>query len=57
MLGFEGLRKNIVAALNAKVIEIMTPHAAKEPDQIPKNDLARATVLRDLAEIFAKVSG
>jgi hypothetical protein len=49
----ERVRQALVKALQSKSIEIMTKHAAKKPEEIPKHDLARSMVLHDLAEILA----
>ena len=51
----ENVRQALIKALKAKSIAIMTAHAAKPPDQIPKHDLARSLVLHDLAEILTNL--
>jgi hypothetical protein len=35
---------------------IMTSHADKKPELVPRHDLARAMVLNDLAEILANLN-
>lgn len=51
----ERVRMALVKAFQAKSIEIMTKHAAKKPEEIPRHDLARSMVLYDLAEILANL--
>ena len=48
----ERVRQALIHALRAKSIAIMTTHAAKKPEEIPRHDLARSMVLHDLAEIL-----
>ena len=56
LLGIEekvaSVRQALVKGLRTKAIAIMTAHADKQPEQIPKHDLARSMVLNDLAEIL-----
>jgi hypothetical protein len=47
------LRDALIQALRAKSAQIMSLHATKKPEEIPRHDLARAMVLHDLAEILA----
>jgi len=42
----------LIQAFRAKSVEIMTRHATKKPEEIPRHDLARSMVLLDLAEIL-----
>jgi hypothetical protein len=49
----ERVRHALIKAMRAKSMEIMTAHAAKQPQDIPKHDLARSMILHDLAEILA----
>ena len=46
------VRAALIRALQAKSIAIMTAHAAKKPEDIPRVDLARSMVLHDIAEIL-----
>jgi hypothetical protein len=48
----ERVRQALIQALNAKSMAIMTAHAAKKPEEIPRHDLTRAMILRDIAEIL-----
>jgi hypothetical protein len=48
----ERVRQALIKAFHTKSIEIMTKHAAKKPEEIPKHDLARSMVLHDIAEIL-----
>jgi len=56
LLGIEekvaDVRKALIKGLRTKAIAIMTAHADKPPEQIPKHDLARSMVLNDIAEIL-----
>lgn len=49
------VRHALINAFRAKSIEIMTKHAAKKPEEIPKHDLARSMVLHDIAEILVNL--
>lgn len=51
----ERVRTALVRALRAKSIQIMTQHADKAPDKIPWIDVARATILGDIADIVQKL--
>jgi hypothetical protein len=51
----ERVRVALIRALQAKSIAIMTTHADKKPEQIPKHDLARSLVLHDIAEILTNL--
>ena len=51
----ERVRQALIQALQAKSIEIMTRHATKRPEEIPRHDLARSMILHDLAEILASL--
>ena len=51
----ERVRLALVQAFRAKSIEIMTKHAAKKPEDIPRHDLARSMILLDLAEILTNL--
>lgn len=51
----ERVRQALVQAFRAKSIEIMTKHAAKKPEDIPRHDLARSMVLLDLAEVLTNL--
>lgn len=51
----ERVRHALIKAMRAKSIEIMTAHAAKQPQDIPKHDLARSMMLHDLAEILTNL--
>lgn len=48
----ERVRHALIKAMRAKSMEIMTSHATKSPQDIPKHDLARSMILHDLAEIL-----
>lgn len=50
------VRDAMIKALQAKAVEIMQQYADKKPDQIPKDQLARAQVLMDLAGILTNLS-
>jgi hypothetical protein len=49
------LLKSFANALRTKSVQIMSSHADKKPEDIPKHDLARAMVLSDIAEILLKM--
>ena len=49
------VRLALVKALQTKSVEIMTKHADKKPEEIPRHDLARSLVLHDLAEILTNL--
>jgi hypothetical protein len=51
----ERVRQALISALNAKSAEIMMKYTSKKPEEIPRHELARAMVLRDLAEILASL--
>jgi len=51
----ERVRQALIQAFRAKSIEIMTKHAAKKPEDIPRHDLARSMVLLDLAEVLTNL--
>lgn len=51
----ERVRAALVRALKTKSFEIMTSHADKTPDKIPWMDVARATILNDIADIVQKL--
>ena len=49
------LLKSFANALRTKSVQIMSAHADKKPEDIPKHDLARAMTLSDIAEILLKM--
>ena len=51
----ERVRQALIKAFQAKSVEIMMAHASKKPEDIPKHDLARSWVMRDLAEILTNL--
>ena len=51
----ERVRQALVQAFRAKSVEIMTKHASKKPEDIPRHDLARSMVLLDLAEVLTNL--
>jgi hypothetical protein len=52
----ERVRQALIQAFRAKSIEIMTKHAAKKPEEIPRVDLTRSMILHDIAEILLNLS-
>jgi hypothetical protein len=48
----ERVRAALVQALKSKGMAIMNAHAAVDPSKIPWIDVARATILTDLADII-----
>jgi hypothetical protein len=48
-------RATLVRTLRAKSVAIMLMHADKAPDKIPWIDVARATILGDIADIIEKL--
>lgn len=48
----ERVRVALITALLARSTAVMQLHASKNPSEIPKHDLARALVLRDIADIL-----
>ena len=52
----ERVRQALIQAFKAKSIEIMTKHAAKKPEEIPRVDLTRSMILHDIAEILLNLS-
>jgi hypothetical protein len=52
----ERVRQVLIQAFRAKSIEIMTKHAAKKPEEIPRVDLTRSMILHDIAEILTNLS-
>ena len=51
----ERVRQALIRAFKAKSVEIMTTHASKPPEAIPRHDLARSLILLDLAEILVNL--
>lgn len=51
----ERLLASLVRALKARSLEIMLTHSDKAPDKIPWIDVARATILTDIAEVIQKL--
>lgn len=51
----ERVRQALIQALQKKSATIMMAYNNLKPEQIPKNELARAQVLYDLAEILANL--
>lgn len=51
----EQVRQALIRAFKAKSMEIMSKHATKKPEEIPKHDLARSMVFHDLAEILTRL--
>ena len=48
----ERARTSLVRTLKAKSVQIMVAHSTKTPEEIPWLDVARATMLMDLADII-----
>ncbi len=51
----ERVRQALIRAFQAKAVKIMTMHATKRPEDIPRHDLARSMILHDLAEILTNL--